>query len=290
MGGGASKEEKLDGTAVTGRWGKRVEMPPGVVAEQMKGGPYPGKKFLAFTPRLLQELNAKKGATTLYLEFEKVVSEECGGGNLKGWDSKKIHEVVSRFQPQFNEKGISVQYCMVKWYVHHGTSGHMEFRYWLTFTDMEAVPKGVAVDLYDPKTDYDKMDKDEEKLFKAEDPFVVVGTPVNGKFASFDPTGRWVADMETATGVVKKWIKKMEYTTTKTGSVYESVTTYQLSMMCFGVKGTARSTTQPIPNEQGAFMSVSSDGEYSRITINSPDSVTATDVNGKWAVTFIRGE
>ena len=133
MGGGASKEEKLDGTAVTGKWHKRIEMPPGVVAEQMRGGPYPGKKFLGFTPRLLQELNTAKGTTALYLDFEKVVSEECGGTSLKGWDSKKIHEVVSRFQSQFNEKGISVQYCMVKWYVHHGQSGHMEYRYWLTF-------------------------------------------------------------------------------------------------------------------------------------------------------------
>ena len=88
-----------------------------------------------------------------------------------------------------------------------------------------------------------RRDKDEEKLFKADDPFVVVGTPVDGKFTSFNPTGHWVADMSTATGAVKKWVKKLEYTCTKNGSVYESTATYQLSLLCLGVKG--HRTTHP---------------------------------------------
>ena len=64
MGGGASKEEVQDGTAVTGKWGKKVMMPPNVVGEQMRGGPKPGKKFLAFTPRGLVEMNKQKGGGT----------------------------------------------------------------------------------------------------------------------------------------------------------------------------------------------------------------------------------
>lgn len=295
MGGGASKEEKLDGTAVTGKWHKKVVMPPGVVGERMRGGPYPGKKFLAFTPRLLQELNAAKGTTSLYLEMENAIAEECGGNNLSGWQSKKIHEVVSRYQAQFNEKGVMVAYHMVSWYVHNGAqgSGHMEYRYWLTFTDSTvAVVKGAVLqeDSFDPKKDYDKMDKDEEKLYKNDDPFVVVGMPVDGKFTPFDPTGRWVADMGTATGEVKKFVQWMEYTCTKNGSTYEVETKYKLSILCFGKTGTSRATTQPIPNEPNAFMTISSEGEYSKAVLNTPDSITTTDVDGKWSVTFIRSK
>lgn len=247
------------------------------------------KKFLAFTPRLLQELNATKGTTSLYLEFEKTIADECGGNNLTGWQSQKIHEVVSRYQARFNEKGLHVAYAMVKWYVHHGQSGHMEYRYWLTFSDMATVATAELVtEGYDPKKDSDNMDEDEEKLYKSDNPFVVVGTPVDGKFASFDPTGRWVADMETATGDVKKWIKKMEYSCARNGSTYESTSTYTYRYL--GVRGSAKSTAQPIPNEPGAFLIISSEGEYSKAVLNSPDSITCTDMSGKWSVIYNRSK
>jgi len=290
MGMGASKEETLDGTAVTGMWHKRVEMPPGIIGEQMPRGPKPGSKFLGFTPRLLQELNAAKGTTGLYFEFEKAVVDECGGHNITGWQSKKIHEVVHRFQPRFNEKGIHVAYSMVRWYVHHGQGGHMEYRYWLSFANMETVPEGVpvAADSYDPEKDYDKMDADEEKLYKSDEPFVVVGQVIDGQFAPFDPTGLWVADMSTATGSLKKWLTKLEYTCVKNGSIHESLVKYKLSVMCFGVTKTSKCTTQPVPGKTGEFLSISSDGLYSRMEIMGPDSLTSTDTSGNGSVVFHR--
>jgi len=292
MGGGASKAEKLDGTAVTGKWQKRVVMPPGTIGEQMAKGPYPGKKFLRFTPRRLQELNAAKGTTSLYLEFEKTIVDECGGNKLTGWQSKKIHEVVSRYQARFNEKGLHVAYSMVKWYVQHGQGGHMEYRHWLTFSDMATVVTGELLTegscTYDPKKDYDKMDEDEEQLYKSDDPLLLVSTPVDGMFTSFDPTGRWVADMSTATGAVKTWLKKAEYSCTKNGSTYEMVSTF--TYRYFGGKGPYKSNMQPIPNEPGTFMIISHDGEYSKAAINSPNSITCNEMSGKWSVTFNRSQ
>jgi len=166
----------------------------------------------------------------------------------------------------------------------------MEYRYWLTFTDMATVTTAEVLteEAYDPKKNYDKMDEDEEKVYTSDDPFVVVGTPVDGKFASFDPTGRWIGDMETATGDVKKWLKKLEYTCTKNGSTYESTCTYTYRYL--GVKGSAKSTAQPIPQEPGAFMIISSEGEYSKAVINSPDSLAITDMAGKWSVSYTRSK
>merc|ERR1711998_701619 len=168
----------------------------------------------------------------------------------------------------------------------------MEYRYWLTFSDMDVVPKGELVEEhpFDPRQDCNAMDKDEEKLYKSDDPFVVVGVPVDGKFASFDPTGVWTGDMQTATGEVKRWLKRIEYTCVKNGSVYESTCSYKMNMMCFGYNGTSTNTTQPIPDETGAFMTISSDGEYIKSTINSLDSATAMDMSGKWSITFNRSK
>lgn len=289
MGMGASKEERLDGTAVTGMWHKRVEMPPGVIGEQMPRGPKPGCKFLEFTPHKLQELNAEQGSAALYLDFKKIIVDECGGNNITGWQSKKINEVVTRYQPLFNEKGIHVAYSMVKWYVHHGQGGHMEYRYWLSFANMATIPEGVPLtEAYDPEKDDEKMDAEEEKLYKSDEPFHVVGQVVDGKFASFDPTGTWVADMETATGDIKKWITKMEYTCKKKGNVYESVVKYKLTMLCLGMTKTSTCTAQPVPGQTGEFLSISSDGMYSRMEINGPDTIMSTDTSGVGSVVFNR--
>jgi len=290
MGMGASKAERCDGTAVTGKWQQRVQMPPGVIGEQMPGGPRPGAKLLGFTPRLLQELNAAKGTTALYQEFERAVVDECGGHNITGWQSKKIYEVVTRYQPRFNEKGLSISYSMVKWYVHHGQSGHMEYRYWLSFANMEAVPEGVPVaeGSYDLQNDDEKMDAEDENVFKSDEPFVVVGQVVDGKFASFNPVGTWVADMDTATGDIKKFLTKMEYMCTKNGSVYDVTIRYKLSILCLGVSQTGKATVQPVPGKPGEFLSISSDGMYSRMEINGPDSVTSTDMSGANSVVLHR--
>lgn len=284
MGHGASKAEKLNGTAVTGKWFKRVEMPPGVIAEQMPRGTYPGKKFLGFTPLLLQELNASKGTTSLYLEFEQVIADECGGNNFSGWDSKKINDVVTRYQPRFNEKGVSVTYSMVRWYVHHGSGGHMEHRYWLSFADLETIPTGVLVseDAYDPSKDIE-----EQQSNKSEVP-VVVGSVVAGEVAAFDPCGTWVADMATATGDAKKWVTQMEFTATKNGSVYAAAGSYRLGMMCFSYKGSFQCTMQRVPGTPNEFLLLSSEGDTYTAVPDSADAFTSTQSGGGDSVVWRR--
>lgn len=114
--GGAQSSEIKAGSAVTGKWCKRVEMPKGVVGEQMPGGMRPGSSFKSFTPTLLQELLEKKDAKALYAEFEAEVSKDCGGEFFSGWNSPKIMEKVTKFQPRFAEKRLRVAYHMVMWY------------------------------------------------------------------------------------------------------------------------------------------------------------------------------
>ena len=114
--GGAQSSEIKAGSAVTGKHCRRVEMPKGVVGEQMPGGMRPGAGFKSFTPALLQELLEKKDAMSLYTEFEAEVSKDCGGEFFSGWDSPKIMEKVTKFQPRFAEKGLRVAYHMVMWY------------------------------------------------------------------------------------------------------------------------------------------------------------------------------
>ena len=63
--GGASSKEIDEGSAVTGKHCRRVVMPPGVVGEQIRGGMWPGGKFIRFTPRLLDELLERKSAKEL---------------------------------------------------------------------------------------------------------------------------------------------------------------------------------------------------------------------------------
>merc|ERR1712230_133245 len=127
------------------------------------------------------------------------MGDECGGKNMSGWDSKKIHEVVSRFQSRFNEKGVGVAYYKVRWYVSHGANGgHMEYRYWMTYSDIE--PSSVAVQgtpvlegAFDPSKDYEEMDADEGKLFNSPEGVVVLGTMVDDKFESTE-TSKKTAD------------------------------------------------------------------------------------------------
>lgn len=285
MGGGASKEEKLDGTAITGKYGKRIEMPPGTVGEQMKGGMYPGEKFLKFTPRNLQLLNEKKGTTALYLEMSKVIVEDGGGKNMTGWESKKIHEIIARFQAQFNEKGIAVTYNKVRWWVSHGDKGgHHEYRYWMTFSDMDpaiSTAQGtlVSTDAFDPNKDYEKMDPDEDKLFTSDGAFVVVGTVVEGKFSAFDPTGTWVADMSTATGDIKKWMTSMEFTATKEGNIYKAAGKYKMSALCLWLSGKFSMTMQPIPGKTDTFTCITNEGEYLEAVLSDPDTFTSTETS-----------
>jgi len=80
--------------------------------------------------------------------------------------------------------------------------------------------------------------------------------------------------MSTATGEVKKWVTKMECTTTKKGSVYETTGNCKLSIMCFSRNYGFTGTMQPVPGKTDQFLVISSEGVYSNAVVNSPDSMT----------------
>lgn len=80
---------------------------------------------------------------------------------MGGWDSKKIHAKVQKYQGEWTAKGISVNYNMVTWmhWVSHGQSGgHMqvEYRYWMTYADMEIAPGFKPKNAFNPDMDYAK--------------------------------------------------------------------------------------------------------------------------------------
>lgn len=258
-------------------------MPPGVVGEQIKGGMYPGEKFLKFTPRGLQILNEKKGTTQLYFEFSNAVVEEGGGKNMTGWESKKIHQVVSRFQPQFNEKGVAIAYYMVRWWVSHGPQGgHHEHRHWMTYTDIGAVQGTPVIEgAFDANKDYEKMDADEEKLFKSDEPFVVLGTAVEGQFQSFDPAGKWVADMSTATNELASWVASMEFTAVKEGNIYNGSGKYKFGAKCLWFSGKMAFTLQPVPGKTNTFLCITAEGEYLECVLESADAFRSTQTSKK---------
>ena len=111
--------------------------------------------MMKFTPTKLKELLDKYSATDLYTEFEAVISKDCGGEDMGGWNSRKIHGKVEEYQNRWNEKGIRVRYNMVKWWEHNGKSTAPHYRYWMEYADIAVVDKtGV------PSSDYgaDKPD------------------------------------------------------------------------------------------------------------------------------------
>lgn len=193
MGGASSKEVKR-GTAVTGKYCKKVEMPPGVIGEQMPGGMRPGAKLRAFTPTLLAEMLQTKGAAALYEEFQTEVSQDCGGENIKGWNSAAIQQKVTKFQPRFNELGIRVTYHMAQWqqWVSNGQyGGTMQtfYKYWMTYAEMDVPVVTLQADAYAPEQDG----------AKADGVVLATGSPLTseaGKLAPFEPVGHWTLDVD----------------------------------------------------------------------------------------------
>ena len=192
--GGASSKEVKQGTAVTGRYCKKVSMPAGVIGEQMPGGMRPGATFCAFVPKLLEEvLRTQKGGAELYAEFKREVSDDCGGDNIKGWQSSAIQQKVTKFQPLFNEIGLRVTYNMVMWqqWVPNGQyGGHMQtmYKYWMTYAEMSVPVVTLQADAYDPLQDFSKAD----------DIVTAAGTPLIGdigQLESFDAVGDWMLDV-----------------------------------------------------------------------------------------------
>ena len=142
---------------------------------------------------------------------------------------------MNDFQARFNEKGVGVQYSMVQWYVHHGQSGHMEFRYWLEFSDVAVAGVYVAENAFQPDRDYSKITYDEKE--KSMDKEVLSGASHKNLFqtvqgapitdgSSFDIVGTWEYDAAQSTGT--SIMKSSTTTITLNGAVYVASSTTKL--------------------------------------------------------------
>ena len=94
----------------------------------------PGRAWLKTKPpKRLGKMNKDHGTTALYEELRQVLVTQGGGNQVCGWQSKKIDKIIERYQPRFNEHGVSISYSKVQWQVSNGQSSHTEYRYWLEF-------------------------------------------------------------------------------------------------------------------------------------------------------------
>ena len=235
---------------------------------------YPGNKFLKLAPTKLDAFNEAKGTSALYDEFKAAVAAEGGGGNMTGWRSKTIHAVTQRFQPRFNERGVGVHFSMVKWWIQHGQSGHMEYRYWFEFSDVAVVGQHVPEHAFDPDAKGSKEDARDAPVVSAE---VVAGTADDG----FDIAGAWEMDLERASGSIKSWVTAASCTVTRNGPVWYFTGTTQLSyFLCFG---RTYSWAAPAQNEEPNKFMLRVEGRTSTIVATSADEMTCMAEDGGMA-------
>jgi len=208
MGNGASSEEKLDGSAVTGQWWQRVEMPDRVAAHRFPNSGRKAQRFLAETPSRVKVLNEAKGTTSLYDALKSSLVYDGGIDFFGFWKRNVIHQVVERYQPAFNEKGVGVYFAMARW-LPYDSEDHMESRYWLEFYDM-AVEKYCCPFSYDPD-----MNHDLHAL-----PSFDVGEPGQ---EVVDLTGQWVIDAEALSKEALRCITAGHIDITQTAGVYHMV-------------------------------------------------------------------
>ena len=162
--GGATKHERQQGVGVTGKMGMRIVMPEHTWAQQMIGGPYPGSKFLQFTPTGVATLMALKNTMDLYMNLKVDISMDAGGEEATGWEYRTIYEVVERYKEDFAMRGVRLTFCMTsywEWADRSDTSSSYKdivYRSWLEFADLTKMPKNpkVPVNAYNPATDYSK--------------------------------------------------------------------------------------------------------------------------------------
>lgn len=264
MGGGASKEEKMEGVAVTGMYWKKVEMPAGVVAHQLPSGRKKQERFLGETPTKLRALNEAKGTTELYDALKSSMVEDDG---LKwfGWHSKGLNEVVTRFQPAFNEKGIGLHFNRVKWYVSHGQhGGHMEYRFWLEFADSAVAQPAVG---YVPVFAYNAAQDAEFESGNEPTPIVLAVAAED----VIEMSGSWEVDMESLPEDAVQNIEGGQFLISRTGDVYHIKSSMQLKTWFW--RHEANTDTPMQPKGHNVY-DIRHKGKTTSITFHSATSAT----------------
>jgi len=147
----ATHDEKKIGSAATGRYNRKVLMDRHTWCEQLPPGPFPGDKFLQFTPSGVTALMAEKRAIEQYMAL-KLEIDECGGQDLQGWTFGAIYDVINSQQHIFAERGIHVALCLTSFV----ENGHHEVSYrgWLQFADKDKMSIIESVYAFEPETDY----------------------------------------------------------------------------------------------------------------------------------------
>ena len=161
---GATKLQRQQGMAATGKFNIKVPMPEHVWCQQMSGGAYPGNKFLTFTPSGVATLIAAKGCKDIYMNFKVDIDMDCGGQEKSGWSYRAIYDVVQRYKPEFAKHGVRITFCLTSFLdwtdpADGGSSfKDVNLRYWLEFADLHKLPSRAAesTNAFNPNVDYTK--------------------------------------------------------------------------------------------------------------------------------------
>eukprot|EP00163_Fabomonas_tropica_P020994 TRINITY_DN36936_c0_g1_i1.p1 TRINITY_DN36936_c0_g1~~TRINITY_DN36936_c0_g1_i1.p1 ORF type:complete len:230 (+),score=31.10 TRINITY_DN36936_c0_g1_i1:87-776(+) len=111
MGSAESKAARASGKGVvTHPQGKLKKLPEGVWGVLMTQRFNPGKKFATKHKTGIDDLLGRKDANVIDENMRAALLEEASG--IMGWKLDEANQVVLRFQPQFNARGIAIWFCM----------------------------------------------------------------------------------------------------------------------------------------------------------------------------------
>lgn len=130
-----------------------LEFPYGVAVEELKA--WKNRQALRDTiPIFVEKMLTAKDLMT---EYEMLVEEciESGvGPNTKMWNIGNLKEIMAKYQPIFEKKGVAVFISHKQEFISHGQyGGHYEYFRWIEFVNREEQPN------YQPQRDANAKDE-----------------------------------------------------------------------------------------------------------------------------------
>jgi len=195
-----------------------------------------------------------------------------------GWHSKSLSEVVERFQPAFNKKGIGLHFNRVRWYVSHGQGGHMEYRFWLEFADMAVLQQ--ATEPYVPVFAY-RASQDAEFEAGGETTPVVVAVAAEDVI---EMSGNWEVDVDSLNSDAAQNILGGSFVISRTGDVYHIQSNMQLKTWFW--RHESNTDTPMQPKGQNVY-DLRHKGKTTSVTFHSATSATIL-YNSKIAIPLVK--
>ena len=124
------------------------QMPTGVYADRMPGGPYPGPTFDRQSLPGVTAMLAQEGASAEYAAFKAAL---CAAGGPFGWDSDRAAAIAAEHRAVLSAKGVDIFFCM-----YAAGIGQVLFWYWIELKVLsQADPSYTPAEWcggYDPST------------------------------------------------------------------------------------------------------------------------------------------